>query len=184
MSTSNFYSSGIYLLVFPNGDKYVGQAKDFDTRWRQHVRSLEKGNHTKLIQNSCTLNYGEMPKFGVLVRCHPDYLDYWERYYITTFRPPLNASIPPPLTVDEANILLATLGDTDDYCGLGSIMDVLGELGRLKGYKRRYNLLQNRWDDKVKLNMESLEGFRGLELTLGKYKDGGWGRLGRFLGFV
>lgn len=185
MSNTNFYNSGIYLLVFANGDKYVGQAKDFDTRWRQHFRSLEKGKHTKLLQQACTLSYGEMPNAVVLLRCHPDYLDYWESYYINTFNPNLNATIPKPLTATETKTLLTSSNsDLEGYYDLGSIMEVLDELGTLKSYKYKYEYILAGWEDKVNLEMQAIEGFGILDTELSRYRNGWWGRLGKFLGLV
>lgn len=184
MSNTNFYNSGIYVLVFANGDKYVGQAKDFDTRWRQHFLRLQKGTHTTKMQNAFTLSYNDMPSATALLRCHPDYLDYWESYYINTFNPNLNTTIPAPLNYMETMTLLKALGNSEGYFGLGSIMEVLDELDALKIYKYKYEVVLNDWNNKVNLEMQALEGFVTLDAELSRYRNGWWGRLGNFLGLV
>lgn len=58
-------NSGIYQYTFSNGDNYVGQAINIQTRWDQHISKMQKGKHTKLIQDAYN-KYGE-PKFNVII---------------------------------------------------------------------------------------------------------------------
>lgn len=85
-------ASGIYIYTFTNGDNYVGQAVDIEKRWDQHVIKMEKGQHTRLIQDAYN-KYG-LPRFRVLLKCHPNYLDPMEAWCIKRVSPNLNSTIP------------------------------------------------------------------------------------------
>lgn len=85
-------NSGIYMYTFANGDNYVGQAIDIEKRLDQHVTKMEKGQHTKLIQDAYN-KYG-LPRFRVLLKCHPNYLDPMEAWCIKRVSPTLNSVIP------------------------------------------------------------------------------------------
>lgn len=85
-------NSGIYQYTFANGDNYVGQAINIQTRWDQHISKMQKGKHTKLIQDAYN-KYGE-PRFNVIIQCHPHYLDALEALYIYILKPELNTTIP------------------------------------------------------------------------------------------
>lgn len=85
-------NSGIYEYVFANGDNYIGQAVDITKRWDQHISKMQKGQHTKLIQTAYD-RYG-LPEFGVMLECHPNYLDPMEAWCINRCNPTLNGTIP------------------------------------------------------------------------------------------
>ena len=85
-------NSGIYIYTFTSGAQYIGQAIDIKDRWQQHIKKMQSGKHTKLVQaeyNKCGL-----PDFEVLLPCHPHYLDAMEALYINSQRPALNTVIP------------------------------------------------------------------------------------------
>lgn len=84
--------SGIYIYTFANGDNYVGQAISIQNRWNQHIDKMQKGKHTKRVQEAYN-KYGE-PTFQIVVRCHPHYLDALEAIYIYILKPTLNSMIP------------------------------------------------------------------------------------------
>lgn len=85
-------NSGIYEYVFANGDNYIGQAVDITKRWDQHIAKMEKGTHTKLIQ--AAYNLQGLPRFRVILECHPHYLDAFESLYIYNLKPSLNGNQP------------------------------------------------------------------------------------------
>jgi hypothetical protein len=85
-------NSGIYIYTFTSGAQYIGQAIDIKDRWQQHIKKMQAGKHTKLVQaeyNRCGL-----PDFDVLLQCHPHYLDAMEALYIYNYKPALNTAIP------------------------------------------------------------------------------------------
>ncbi len=84
--------SGIYIYTFASGAQYVGQAVDIEDRWNQHIKKMRQGKHTKLIQAEFN-RYG-LPEFGILMICHPHYLDAMEAMYIYNIKPSLNTAIP------------------------------------------------------------------------------------------
>ncbi len=75
---------GIYLLNFPNTNKvYVGQSKDIEKRYREHISSLSlKSASVKL--NSAVLLFG-MPTLTIIEECTTEYLTSKEEEYITKF---------------------------------------------------------------------------------------------------
>lgn len=85
-------NSGIYEYTFANGDNYIGQAVDIKKRWDQHISKMEKGQHTKLVQEAYNM-YG-LPKFHIFLKCHPNYLDAMEAWLINRYKPQLNGNIP------------------------------------------------------------------------------------------
>lgn len=70
-------SCGIYILEFNNTSKvYVGQQKNIEKRYTGHLWLLEKGCHSKKLQEAyCT--YG-IPKLTIILECSVDELDICE----------------------------------------------------------------------------------------------------------
>lgn len=99
--------SGIYIYTFANGDNYVGQAVDIEKRLDQHITKMEKGQHTRLIQDAYN-KYG-LPRFRVLLKCHPNYLDAMEAWCIKRVAPKLNATI--PICYDDTPVTFEITGD-------------------------------------------------------------------------
>jgi group I intron endonuclease len=83
---------GIYKLTFSSGNFYIGKSIDIDKRWKQHFEAMQKGKHTKLLQQEYN-RYG-YPKAEILVECHADHIDIVEESYIARMGPPLNSTYP------------------------------------------------------------------------------------------
>ena len=73
-------TTGIYLLIFQSGKRYVGQSVDIETRWKQHFDKFRKGTAAKAMQHEFNI-YG-FPQAEVLLECHKDHLDMMESLYI------------------------------------------------------------------------------------------------------
>lgn len=73
---------GIYKITNKlNGKVYIGQSRDIDARWRQHINA--KDNFA--IHNAIK-KYGEENFcFEVLLECPVDMLDVWERDMIALY---------------------------------------------------------------------------------------------------
>jgi group I intron endonuclease len=91
--------SGIYLLKFINGDKYVGRSIDIERRWFEHVDSMKNGKAAKSMQAAFD-RYG-YPHASVLLECHSDHIDLMESYYICKLQPELNTV--PGITVTNSD---------------------------------------------------------------------------------
>jgi hypothetical protein len=85
-------NSGIYLYKFDSGKRYIGQAVDMTARREQHIKKMQTGKHTKLVQQE--YDYYGLPSFYVLVDCHPNHLDWMEALYIDALSPELNTVVP------------------------------------------------------------------------------------------
>ena len=88
-------TTGIYQLNFGDQAFYIGKSIDIETRWKQHTSKFLK--RTAAQQMQYAYDQLGMPKFGVVMRCHKDYLDILEGYYINiqnSYPNCLNTSIP------------------------------------------------------------------------------------------
>lgn len=75
---------GIYILEFEGTDKvYVGQSKNIEERLRGHLQLLERGKHTKKLQEAKD-QFG-MPKLKILLECTPDELNEAENEAIELY---------------------------------------------------------------------------------------------------
>ena len=73
---------GIYKITNKlNGKVYIGQSRDIDARWRQHINA--KDNFA--IHNAIKKYGKENFKFEVLLECPVDMLDVWERDMIALY---------------------------------------------------------------------------------------------------
>ena len=73
---------GIYKITNKlNGKVYIGQSRDIDARWRQHINA--KDNFA--IHNAIKKYGKENFKFEVLLECPTDMLDVWERDMIALY---------------------------------------------------------------------------------------------------
>ncbi len=86
--------SGIYVLRFNSGYSYIGKSIDIATRYKQHLNSLRRGNHTAELQAHYK-TWG-IPSCEVLELCHPDHLDVLERSWIARGVNLLNTVYPDP----------------------------------------------------------------------------------------
>ena len=88
-------TTGIYQLNFGEQAYYIGKSVDIETRWKQHTNKFLK--RTAAQQMQYAYDQLGMPRFGIVTRCHKDYLDILEGYYINiqnSYPNCLNTSIP------------------------------------------------------------------------------------------
>jgi excinuclease UvrABC nuclease subunit len=71
--------SGVYVIYTRiRGERYIGAAKDLNGRFRDHLWSLMKGNHSNpKLQR--LFNKRQILFFRVLVTCVPQYLKRYEQ---------------------------------------------------------------------------------------------------------
>lgn len=95
--------SGIYKLVFPDGQFYIGKSVDIERRYSEHKESLIKGTAAKKLQTAYILS--GLPSIHILVECHPDHIDLMESAYILLDTPGLNTNVPIKLGTWELSVL-------------------------------------------------------------------------------
>lgn len=148
-------NSGIYHLQFKNGDTYVGQAKDITKRWQQHYNDLRKNKHTKALQLAYHHSGYALPDTTILLECHPDHLDHYERYWIHELKPTLNHQIPQPLTPYELRWLVNLANSGEAHNGIATLIENVytGNLAKVEVGQLRDTL-----DDRVAVEALALEG--------------------------
>ena len=88
------YKSGVYGIYNTLGKcVYIGCTKNFDTRYKQHLKMLFDKNH----HNSLLNNYVE--KFGIqklvfreIKQCPEKEINYWEMFFIKLLNPLCNGN--------------------------------------------------------------------------------------------
>jgi len=78
---------GIYqILNTINENKYIGQSKDVEKRWKSHLRDLRKKRHGNTHLSNAFKLYGEeFFEFSVLEECEENRLDEREEFWINEF---------------------------------------------------------------------------------------------------
>ena len=72
---------GIYYLKnLTNGKMYIGQSQDIWKRIQEHFHHHQR----PLVDKDLYENKGQF-EIGILCRCKPEELDYYERYYINEY---------------------------------------------------------------------------------------------------
>lgn len=79
--------SGIYTIEnLTNGKKYIGQTKNINRRWREHLGCLKGNRHSNSHLQRAFNKYGEdNMSFSVIEMCKEDELDTKESDYIKLF---------------------------------------------------------------------------------------------------
>ena len=88
--------SCIYQLVFRNNDSWIGRTIDFEGRLTHHAMSFKTRTAASALQE-CYDKFGE-PTAIVLMECHPDHLDFLERFYNKLLKPSLGLKVDGPVT--------------------------------------------------------------------------------------
>jgi group I intron endonuclease len=85
--------SGIYEIVnLVNGKRYVGSACEFQKRWLEHRRDLERGNHhSRALQRAWNKYGGSNFEFRVVENCSRDLLIVREQAAFDLLKPEYNA---------------------------------------------------------------------------------------------
>lgn len=80
-------TSGVYLIqCIENGKNYIGSAKCIRTRWRTHIRELDKDTHHSIELQNDWIKYGmDKFKFEVLLECSYADSKKYEMEYINKF---------------------------------------------------------------------------------------------------
>lgn len=84
-------NSGIYRIVSPSGNEYIGSALLFNRRFAKHRHELKtRKHHCKPLQSAYE-KYGlENLRFEILIVCKADDLIFYEQLVIDSFRPSYN----------------------------------------------------------------------------------------------
>jgi DNA-binding CsgD family transcriptional regulator len=82
-------ASGIYRITNTiTGMIYIGQAKDIDKRWKQHIDGLDNQRHANRYLRKAWAEHGKNAfKFEVLEHCKVDQLTEREQYYLDIHTP-------------------------------------------------------------------------------------------------
>lgn len=122
------FSSGIYSIDAPNGDRYVGSTVDFDKRRSQHFAELEKGTHKNRYLQRGYSEHGGRLEFNRVLICSPEDLLLYEQRMLDAFAPVYNIST-------KADSVLGTKhADTDKYKTIWQ--DPVVRARRLSGIRR------------------------------------------------
>lgn len=81
--------SGIYFILNrESGKYYIGSAKNFRVRWKQHLRELKNGDHHSThLQNAWNKYDPQSFSFGILEECAEENLLEREQFYLDTMKP-------------------------------------------------------------------------------------------------
>ncbi len=96
--------SGLYKLIFKNGDEYIGKSNNIEKRWEEHKSSFYRNKASEKMMNA--FHTHGMPEFHVLIEAHKDHIDILEAYYISCERPSLNSVIAKCIHEDDFNLLM------------------------------------------------------------------------------
>lgn len=84
---------GIYEIVSPSGNRYVGSAVDFARRRMRHKKDLRKGRHHNAPLQRAWDKYGEAAMvFRVIVVCAPEDILMYEQIAIDGLKPEYNVA--------------------------------------------------------------------------------------------
>lgn len=74
-------NGGVYMLLWPSGYFYVGQATHFERRRKAHISDMKRGQHSNnKVQN--VFNKHGSPEFIIMDTCADGLLNTYEQYYI------------------------------------------------------------------------------------------------------
>ena len=87
--------SGIYEIInTANGKRYIGSAKNFNRRWRQHRRELQSQRHGNQKLQRAWAKYGEEAfKFLPILTCQPSMLLFYEQQLLDKVKPEYNIAV-------------------------------------------------------------------------------------------
>lgn len=78
------HESGIYVLEWPNGHCYYGQAQNLAHRKVGHFSRMKKGTHHNKRINRLYRKYG-LPDFYIMEICNIEFLDEMEQAYLDCY---------------------------------------------------------------------------------------------------
>jgi group I intron endonuclease len=85
---------GIYALRWEDEDlTYIGQSKDIERRFDEHMHSMLKGKHSNIRVQEAYNKYGP-PIFAILEECPIENLNTSELYWFKEFNAKLNIAYP------------------------------------------------------------------------------------------
>lgn len=162
--------SGIYMLEFATGQRYIGKSVDIRARWKQHADKLQKGTAARPMQDAYQKSGYNLPTGYILLECHPDMLDEYEGMYINLNQPELNTSFPPRRSdleyewlkqhaeagnaVYSAPVIISTLNQTTE-----SLSQAQSELETLAAQVRKLGTVL---DSRVAIESLALDGYQDI----------------------
>ena len=85
--------SGIYAIVSPSENFYMGSARDIEKRWREHRSALRKGaHHSAALQRACAKYGVENLRFVIVVGCSEEVLFFYEQMLLDDLKPKYNVN--------------------------------------------------------------------------------------------
>jgi len=80
---SNGHNCGIYIIISPNNNYYIGQSRNFKARIKQYKRVVNRYQHRLYYS---LVKYGfENHKFELIHPCEINELNFWDIFYIEIF---------------------------------------------------------------------------------------------------
>lgn len=76
-------TTGIYLLEFNSNSTYIGQSKNIEKRYRDHLYLFNTNNHTDKLQKEFN-TYGK-PAIKIVCICNEDSLDLYENIFLSLY---------------------------------------------------------------------------------------------------
>jgi len=83
---------GIYEIISPSGRRYIGSAKNFEKRKREHFSALRRGKHHSTLLQRAFRKYGADLVFRVVIVCRDADLFFYEQLLIDQLRPAYNVN--------------------------------------------------------------------------------------------
>jgi group I intron endonuclease len=80
---------GIYILIFPNGKKYIGRSTDIKKRIRTHRNQLKTNTHKNQLLQNVYNKHGEF-QYELLELCESTEHGEKEKFWISNLSPELN----------------------------------------------------------------------------------------------
>ena len=89
------YTCGIYRIRNTrNGKCYIGQAKNFEVRRKEHIRTLDRKRKNSIFQNAWDAEkYKDVFVFEILIICQIGTLTIYEQILFDEFKPEYNATL-------------------------------------------------------------------------------------------
>lgn len=85
-------TSGIYSIVSPSGDLYIGSSSNLEKRWKQHKYHLNRDDHHNYRLKSAWKEFQDNLEFNILLICESKDLILYEQQYLDFYKPLLNIS--------------------------------------------------------------------------------------------
>lgn len=81
---------GIYGIISPSGNQYIGSSINISHRFKDHKRQLERNTHHSLALQNAWNKYTGNLEFKKILICRPEDLLFYEQLLIDNWKPKYN----------------------------------------------------------------------------------------------